>query len=253
MKKLFLGLALLAGLSACNNASDKIDVKFALTDAPSLKGYKALYVDVQGIEYSVGDSQWVTLSITPAIVNLMDLTNGKDTLLANVELESGQVVSQVRLLLGDSNTLVLADGREVNIKVPSGQTSGLKFNIHSDVALNSGYRVVLDFDAERSVVAKGNGQYSLKPVIRGYITANTSTISGLLLPANKPFQVRTILNEDTITTVSDTLIGNFFMLQGLTTGSYHLEFIDAQGIIRLGSDQEVHGGTNIDMGSVQIP
>ena len=253
MKKLFLGLALLAGLSACNNASDKIDVKFALTDAPSLKGYKALYVDVQGIEYSVGDSQWVTLSITPAIVNLTDLTNGKDTLLANVELESGQVVSQVRLLLGDNNTLVLADGSEVNIKVPSGQTSGLKFNIHTNAALNSGYRVMLDFDAERSIVAKGNGQYSLKPVIRGYITANTSTISGLLLPAHEPFQVRTILNGDTITTVSDTLIGNFFMLHGLTTGSYHLDFIDAEGNIRLDSDQEVHGGTNINMGTVQIP
>lgn len=252
MKKLFLGLALLAGLSACNN-SEKVDVKFALTDAPSLKGYQALYVDVQGIEYSVGDSQWVTLSITPAIVNLMDFTNGKDTLLANVELEAGQVVSQVRLLLGDNNTLILADGSEVDIKVPSGQSSGLKFNIHSEATLNSGYKVVLDFDAERSVVVKGNGQYSLKPVIRGYITANTSNVYGELVPANTPFQVRSIMNGDTIFTVSDTLLNNYFMLHGLTTGSYNIEFVDNNGVIQFESNLEVHGGTNINMGTIQIP
>jgi hypothetical protein len=252
MKKLFLGLALLAGLSACNN-SEKVDVKFALTDAPSLKGYQALYVDVQSIEYSIGDSLWVSLPMTPSVVNILDLTNGKDTLLANIELESGQVVSQIRMILGDNSTLILADGTEVNVKVPSGQTSGLKFNVHSTATINSGYRVVIDFDAERSIVAKGNGQYSLKPVIRGYITANTSSIYGTLLPANVPFQVRTVFNGDTISTVSDTLNANYFKLQGLTTGSYHIEFVDADGVIRHDIDQEVHGGTNINLGSVQIP
>lgn len=252
MKKLFLGFALLAGLSACNN-SEKVDVKFALTDAPSLKGYQALYVDVQSIEYSIGDSLWVPLPMTSSIVNILDLTNGKDTLLANIELESGQVVSQVRMKLGENNTLVLADGTEVNVKVPSGQSSGLKFNVHSEVSLTSGYRVVIDFDAERSIVAKGNGQYSLKPVIRGYITANTSSIYGKLLPVLVPFQVRTIFNGDTVSTISDTLDTNFFQLQGLTTGSYHIEFVDAAGVIRHDIDQEVHGGTNVNLGTVQIP
>jgi len=252
MKKLFLGFALLAGLSACNNA-EKVDVKFALTDGPSLKGYQALYVDVQSIEYSIGDSQWVSLAMVPTLVNILDLTNGKDTLLANMELESGQVVSQVRMLLGDNSILILADGTEVNIKVPSGQTSGLKFNIHSDATLNSGYKVVIDFDAERSIVAKGNGQYSLKPVIRGYITTNTSSIYGTLLPAKVPFQVRAVFNGDTISTISDTLNTNYFKLQGMTTGSYHVEFVDAAGVIRYDIDQEVHGGTNVNLGTVQIP
>lgn len=252
MKKLLLGFALLAGLSACNN-SEKVDVKFALTDAPSLKGYQALYVDVQSIEYSIGDSLWVSLPMNPTVVNILDLTNGKDTLLANVELESGQTVSQIRMVLSDNNTLVLADGTEVNVKVPSGQTSGLKFNVHSTASLSSGYRVVIDFDAERSIVAKGNGQYSLKPVIRSYITANTSSVYGTLLPAKVPFLVRTLFNGDTVSTISDTLNANFFKLQGLTSGSYHIEFVDQSGVIRHDLDQEVHGGTNVNLGVVQIP
>lgn len=244
-------MVMLAALTACNN-TEKVDVKFALTDAPSLKGYKALYLDIQGVEYSVGDSQWVALAMSPSVVNLLDFTNGNDTLLANIELESGQVVSQVRLLLGDNNTLILADGTETNVKVPSGQSSGLKFNIHTDVVLTSGYKVLIDFDAERSIVAKGNGQYSLKPVVRGYITANTSKIFGNLLPAKTPFQIATILNGDTILTISDTLQSNYFQLHGLTSGSYDIEFSDMEGFVRLDTTLEVHGGTNINLGTLLL-
>jgi len=256
MKKIFLGLALLAGLCACsdNDTSNKsCQVQFALTDAPSLKGYKALYVDVEGIEYNVGDSAWKTLAITPARINLMNLTNGTDTLLGNVELEAGQTVSQVRLILGDNNTLVLADGTEKSVKVPSGQQSGLKINIQSSATLTSGYKVMIDFDAERSVVAKGNGQYSLKPVLRGFIVVNTSKVYGTIVPAKVTFQVRTMLNNDTLTTISDTLRNNYFALQGLTSGTYNLIFLNAGGDTLYSISQQVHGGTDVNMGVITIP
>lgn len=244
---------LLVGLNACtNNDNNKSQVQFSLTDAPSLKGYQALYLDVQGVDYAVGDSAWVSLPVTPSIVNLLGLTNGQDTLLANVELEAGQKVSQVRLHLGDNNTLVLADGSNVNIKVPSGKTSGLKFNIHSVAATNSGYKVIIDFNAEKSVVAKGNGSYSLKPVIRGYIVANTSRIYGHISPSDVPFQVMTVLNGDTLVTVSDISNNNYFLLQGLTSGSYNIQFIDSMSTVRKTFIQDVIGGTDVDMDTIQI-
>jgi len=251
MKKLLLGVFLLVGLISCNN-DEKAVVQFSLTDAPSLKGYVALYIDVQGLQYSIGDSVWIVLPVTPGIVNLLDLTNGQDTLLAKIELENGQTVSQVRLLLGDDNTLILADGSIVNIKVPSGQSSGLKFNIHSDADLTSSYKVMIDFDVERSVVAKGNGQYSLKPVVRGYIVANTSKVFGTISPSNIPFRVITVMDGDTIVTVSDTLQNNYFMLHGLISGSYDIKFLDSVDVIRNSISVDVHGGTDLNLGRVQI-
>jgi len=252
MKNLLIGLTLLAIFSACNKSEDTARVSFSLTDAPSLKGYQAVYADVKGIEYKVDSGEFVALPISPVLVNLMDLTNGQDTLLGNVELQAGQKVSQVRLILGDNNTLVLADGSEVNIKTPSGQTSGLKFNIQSDVTLTSGYKVMIDFDAEKSVVAKGNGGFSLKPVIRGYIVANTSKLVGHILPNNVPYKVMAVKGTDTILTVSDTLQGNFFMLHGLASGTYKIQFLNSTDSICKDFLQEIHGGTDIDLGTIQI-
>lgn len=255
MKKILfgLGLFLVVILGACTSNNDnKTNVQFALTDAPSLKGYQALYLDIQGIQYNVGDSNWVSLPISPSVVNIMDFTNGKDTLLSNIELEAGQKISQVRLILGDNNKLVLKDGSNVNVKVPSGQTSGLKINIQSDSVTSSGYKVMIDFNAEKSIVAKGNGSYSLKPVIRGYIVANTSKVFGYISPANVPYKVFTIMNGDTLTTVSDTLQQNYFMLHGLTSGSYDIKFVNAKDSICKTITQSVRGGTDVNMGTIII-
>lgn len=253
MKHLLYGLALLALLAACTTENDnKATVSFALTDAPSQKGYLALNVTVEGIEYSVDSGEFVTLPMQSVTVNLMDFTNGTDTLLGNVELEAGERITQVRLMLGEDNTLILADSSIVNIKTPSAQQSGLKINIQSAAEVSSGYKVLIDFDAEKSVVAKGNGTYSLKPVIRGYITANTSKVFGNIIPANAPYLVRAIKGTDTILTISDTLQHNYFMLHGLVTGTYSLEFVDADNAIAKTLSQEVHGGTTINLDTVRI-
>ncbi|HET9569820.1 MAG TPA: DUF4382 domain-containing protein [Bacteroidales bacterium] len=252
MKNLLIGLFLIAALGACNTADNKAKVSFALTDAPSLKGFQAVYVDVQSIEYKVDSGDFVFLPMTPVRVNLMDLTNGQDTLLGNVELEAGQKVTQIRLVLGDQNSVVLANGSEVNIKTPSGQTSGLKINIQTDVTVTSGYKVMIDFDAEKSVVSKGNGGFSLKPVIRGYIVANTSKIEGFISPAKVPYKVMAVKGTDTILTVSDTLQGNYFMLHGLTTGTYDVQFLNSSDSICKDLIQEIHGGTDINLGTIQI-
>lgn len=251
MKKLLFGLLLATLVSACSNESNT-KVSFALTDAPSLKGYQAVYVDVQRIEYRVDSGDFASLPMSPVRVNLLDLTNGQDTLLGNVELEAGQKVSQVRLILGEDNTLVLSDGTEVAIRVPSGQTSGLKFNIQTSVEVTSGYKVMIDFDAEKSIVAKGNGTFSLKPVIRGYIVANTSAIFGHITPAQVPFKVLAIRGTDSILTVSDTLQSNYFRLHGLTSGTYNIQFLNSNDSIVTSRSQAIVGGTNVDLGIVQI-
>ncbi len=52
------------------------------------------------------------------------------------------------------------------LKTPSAQQSGLKINVHADISNVDVFNLLIDFDAEESVVEQGNGGYILKPVIK---------------------------------------------------------------------------------------
>jgi len=41
----------------------------------------------------------------------------------------------------------------------------LKINVHAELQPNMSYKVVLDFDSDKSIVKTGNNKYKLKPVI----------------------------------------------------------------------------------------
>ena len=262
MKKLIIPLLFVIGLTTfygCHDndkSASNATVGFYLTDAPAPFSYKAVNVDVQGVSYSLDGNGWTNLLITPRVIDLLRFSNGQDTLLSNITLEAGVRVQQIRLLLGDNNTLTLNDGSVVQLGTPSGQTSGLKINVTSAVEVTSGYKVVIDFDAARSIVAKGNGTYSLKPVIRAFIEANTSSVSGNLTPSNRITRVFTVTSAgDTISTVSDTARNNYFMLQGLFSGTYNIQAENpANGpLTTLKPNLNVIGGTNINLGVIALP
>jgi hypothetical protein len=83
-------------------------------------------------------------------------------------LVATQTISQIRILLGDSNT-VMIDSVEYPLMTPSAQTSGLKVQVHTQMEPDSTYVIMLDFDPEQSVKELGNGKYKLHPVIRTVI------------------------------------------------------------------------------------
>lgn len=260
MKKtiLFTFLGAFALLASCSDSSDSrpVNVDFYMTDAPAEPEYKAILIDVQRIEYSTSGGNWVSLPIRPVIVDILKYANGADTLLSNIRLQAGVRVEQIRLVLGPDNTLVLQDGSSHALGTPSGQTSGLKLNVHANAPLPSGYKVVIDFDATRSIVVRGNGSYSLKPVIRAFIEANTAVIYGLLTPSKTPARVFTLTIEgDTIATISDTTRNNYFLLRGLFSGTYDLQVQDltTQTIYPLKSGVTVTGGTDYDQGTLTLP
>lgn len=95
----------------------------------------------------------------------MTLQNNITTLLATgTHIPAGDV-SQVRLILGNNNTLMLRDSTVVPLKIPSSEQSGVKINVHGRIPPNGPLVIVLDFDAGKSIVNEGNGSYSIKPVI----------------------------------------------------------------------------------------
>ncbi len=146
-------------------------------------GYTAVNLDVLTVSIHSEASGWITLGSPGKVINLLALTGGIDETLANgVGLPAGHY-DQMRLLLGDKNTVVLPDGTEQALKVPSGQQSGVKLNVSFDVAPNTTKDVFIDFDAHRSVFvheAGNSGKYLLRPVVRAYDKVVTGAIQGTL-------------------------------------------------------------------------
>ena len=227
MKKLPLTLgictlALLAGVSSCKKddaATGTADMNIRLTDGPG--NYDAVLIDVQQIEVHSDVSGWVTLAPThPGIYNLLDFSNGMDTLLCHAQLPAGKI-SQMRLILGNNNSVVV-DGVTKPLSTPSAQQSGLKFNIHQDLVPNGSYDVWIDFDAGRSIIETGNGGYSLKPVVRAYSELTNGRIKGYVLPLAAEAVIYAINGADTFSAIPEA--NGYFMFCGLPEGNYSLWF-----------------------------
>jgi hypothetical protein len=84
------------------------------------------------------------------------------------------------------------------------------------------YKLWIDFDAARSIVHKGNGGYSLKPVIRTFTDAVSGAIRGNVLPAEALPYVKAIAGADTIGTWA-TEDGQY-MIKAVPEGLYKVVF-----------------------------
>lgn len=147
---------------ACNKDAGTSTLHIRLTDAPA--AYDEVNVDLKEVRVNFRDDStgWVTLQTKDTIYNLLGLQNGLDTLVASGTVPTN-TVKEVRLILGDSNTIKV-NGQLYPLTIPSGSTSGLKIKVNKK--LNATLEtMVLDFDAGASVTEEPDG-YKLRPVIR---------------------------------------------------------------------------------------
>lgn len=252
---LILSLALVAGVSSCETdgtiGNDKATLVVNLTDAPA--DYEEVLIDVQDlmIHVAFNDSveNWISLPVNKGIYNLLDLRNGMDTLLATAELPSGNI-SQMRLVLGENNSLKV-NGEYYDLETPSAQQSGLKFNINKQLEDGMFYEMWIDFDAARSIVARGNGTYGLKPVIRIFTEVSTGAIKGRVLPLEaKPF-VMAIAGDDTLSAMP--FEDGRFMFKGVASGFYRIEIVPVEGFSgKVIEDAEVKVGSVTDLGTINL-
>ena len=218
---LALALLLTTAFNACSDSEaegGEANIQFRLTDMPG--EYQQVNIDVLSVEVKLNDST-VSLSTNQGVYNLLEFVNGKDTLLVDDQLPSGYI-SQIRLILGDNNT-VMIDKVVYDLKTPSAQQSGLKLNVQEEIISGESYAYVIDFVVEKSIVETGNGKYILKPVIKVYTEAVTGSIQGVAWPAESKALVMAIMNEDTVSTYADTVSG-MFLIRGLSEGSYNMAF-----------------------------
>ena len=226
----FAGIVMLIfALNACEKsgvvANQPSKLNIYLTDAPA--SYQAVWVDIQGVMVKTDSTDssggWVEVPLlNPGMYNLLDFRNGQDTLLGGIDLPAGKV-SQIRLILGDTNQVVLEDGSTVDLKTPSAQQSGLKLNLDADLQPGIPYSLVLDFDAARSIVKAGNsGQYILKPVIRAFAKETGGGIAGVVLPDSAKAQITAIAGTDTLGAIPDAT--GAYKFWGLPADNYTLIF-----------------------------
>lgn len=225
-----LAVFLIASCQKNDNTADAGNqprLQVRLTDNPP-SGIKEVWVDIQQVEIIVNDSTHpIMLSgVHPGVYNLLELTGGKDTLLADAVIPVG-TISQVRLLLGDNNYIVTSAGEKINLKTPSAQQSGLKVQIHQEVKGGILYRLILDFDAARSIVAAGNsGNYILKPVLRVIsFVSSGGNLRGVVVPDSIRTAVIAIKGLDTVATTFTNALNGTYFLKDIPAGNYSLSFV----------------------------
>jgi len=224
MKKIgLLILVISAILISCqkeNVNSGTTRLTFRLTDAPAL--YDEVNIDITGAVAIINDSA-INLDVNTGVYNLLDFANGKDTVIVDQEIPTGEI-SQIRLILGENNTIVIGT-TSYALKTPSAQQSGLKLNVHESFVQGVGYEYILDFDAARSIVKTGNGKFILKPVIRVFTKAVSGGLEGVISPAKaKPLIYAISSQLDSLSAFADTVSGKF-VFRGLNAGTYKLSVL----------------------------
>ncbi|WP_276501484.1 DUF4382 domain-containing protein [Terrimonas pollutisoli] len=234
MKKLFFLTTFLTAIislvffSACTKNDTKTDGKAKLavylTDDPG--DYDEVNVDIQDVQINLttdSEGGWQSLpGVAKGVYNLLDLVDNKDTLLVNADIPAGKI-QQIRLVLGNDNTIVV-DGVESSLETPSAQQSGLKLNIHQDVEAGLVYKMILDFDASRSIVHTGSNKYILKPVIRTSLESVGGGLRGVVVPYDSLTNILAIQGTDTIAGTYTGATGGYW-IGGLAAGSYSLHFL----------------------------
>ena len=221
-------LAILVGLlMGCKD--DEVagtgQLKMYLVDAPA--SYDSVVVVVKEVSVHSEAQGWIVVNNTTRSFDLLQLTNGARAVLGEVTLEAG-TYTQVRLLLETGSYLVV-NGVRHDLTVSSGFETGVKLTHQFRIDANFVYELYLDFDANRSVILTGAGEYKMKPTIRVTAVNTTGTISGTVLPPTHLAVVTAISGTDTATTYASAVTGSF-KLMALPSASYTVRIQSTTGL-----------------------
>lgn len=260
---LVITLVSVAFVGCENTSSDSAQtsaITVRLVDAPG--DYKEVNIDVRDIMIKnttdSGDQGWVSIGNTPTggkIYDLLDLTGGVSLMLADTLIPSAYL-GQVRLLLGDKNTVVLKDGTIQPLSTPSAQQSGLKLKVNQTLLGGVSYDFLMDFDVDHSVVKAGNsGIYNLHPVVRVTTAATSGVIKGTVanITVAKQVLVSVLVGTETVSTYANA--EGVFQLNGVPPGTYIVTLTPdpTSGLlVKTIPDVIVVNGTVKDMGSITL-
>jgi hypothetical protein len=208
-------------MTSCNNndeTASSYPYAVRMTDAPG--PYQKVNIDLIGVEVTGDGGETVMLNVKKGIYNLLDFTNGESTLIATDTLQISKV-SQIRLILGTNNSVVV-DNVRYPLSTPSAEQSGLKLQVHQTLEQGIFYSVLLDFDANKSVVNTGNGTYKLKPVVRTIEAAISGNIKGKITPVGSLAVVSAVDILTSLSYSTNVSATGEFLVMGLPSGTYNV-------------------------------
>ncbi len=244
-KHMFLGMAAMAIVTtftivACSKDHSqantpppgKQNVSLYLTDGPGF--FDHVYIDIQSINvvidtcknsgfgyWNAGDSTCTVkenLNVKAGVYDLLSLSNGVDTLLAQGAITKGKV-KRIVIKLGTNNSLV-----KDNVTYPLNLISSSEYVILNlrgdeweDIAEGSA-RLWLDFDVARSIIRVMNNKFFLSPVLHCFVVSNTGSIQGKVLPRDAYPVLSIYSGKDTAYALPNW--SGEYKVRGLKTGTY---------------------------------
>ncbi|MFA6979598.1 MAG: DUF4382 domain-containing protein [Ignavibacteriaceae bacterium] len=210
--------------STTSPAAEQGQMKITMVDTPADFDQVNIVVTRVEVHKSGADSSsgWVVINNTSATYNLLTLRNGASVVLGDNSLDAGHY-TQIRLILGVGCNIVI-NGITYSLDVSSGTLTGIKLNHEFDIQSNIVYELLLDFDAQHSIVLTGTGQYKLSPVIRVIPIVISGTISGTINPINAGASVHAIKGTDTVSTTTELTTG-LFKVMALVQGTYTVKVL----------------------------
>jgi hypothetical protein len=198
-------------------------------DLVSEANVKISKVEVRQDNNEPDGDPFLILSEKDTVFNLLELQNGISADLVKMEVPVGDY-SLVRLYV-DSAGITLKDETEFDLKVPSGEQTGIKIVIEPPVRVVGGLtsELMLDFDVSKSFVVQGNPStqagikgFIFKPVIHAVNTASSGSIQGKVLDneSNTLEDASVWIEADTTTYTTFTDTDGFYLLSGIPQGTY---------------------------------
>lgn len=172
---------------------------------------------------------FVTVFEDTITFNLLTLRNGITRDLPEVMLPAGSY-NLVRLYVADAS-IVLNNGQEYNLKVPSGAETGIKIFIDPEVTVQGGLtaELLLDFDLSKSFEVQGDPEtpagingFHFTPVIRAVNNTSTGRLVGTVEDTSStPLENAHIwIEQDSVVANTYTNSDGSYALIGLYAGTY---------------------------------
>lgn len=220
-----------------HNADGNGTLSVVLTDDPfpvDLVSEASVRIDSVVIREKVESdegSPFHTLVDESSWYNLLDLRNGVTASLVEMEIPAGDY-DLVRLMVGDAK-IVLNDGSEPPLTVPSGEQTGIKIFIEPDLTVEGGLtaELLLDFNLDKSFIGQGNLDspagvegFNFTPVVRAVNNSEAGRVDGTVADGGadsgiENASIAAIQNTDTLgTAIADA--DGYYLIPGLLEGSY---------------------------------
>jgi hypothetical protein len=219
-----------------------------MTDAPG--DYQALFVQIDQLEAYLDGSGWVNLSSKSQVINVLELTNGKEVSLTTANQVKAGHYSKLRLTFGSENKVVLNSSSSAGLTLGEGMTANSTLDLNVEATLgvkrqveividqqissSVGASVLIDFDVAASVLEKTDGWW-LNPVIRVIKDENTG-VKGAISGSQ---QASISISKPGFSASTHLSASGDFLIKGLEEGTYTLVI-----------DAEVEGQTNNEIKTI---